>query len=118
MASSVHATLQPAVLHLLWSSPLWADCRHETRRSRPAPVARSAFVGCCSPPDVVVLAVRWYLRLALSYRDAEELLAGRGIQVDHLTIDRWVQRFTPLLADAARPCRSDATEPRGRHGWV
>jgi transposase, IS6 family len=67
---------------------------------------------------VVVLAVRWYLRLALSYRDAEELLAERGIQVDHLTIDRWVQRFTPLLADAARPCRSDATEPRGRHGWV
>jgi transposase, IS6 family len=35
----------------------------------------------------------------------EELLAERGIQVDHVTIDRWVQRFTPLLADAARPCR-------------
>jgi transposase, IS6 family len=54
---------------------------------------------------VVVPAVRWCLRLALSYRDAEELLAERGIQVDHLTIDRWVQRSTPLLADAARPCR-------------
>jgi transposase-like protein len=52
-----------------------------------------------------VLAVRWYLRFALSYRDLEELLAERGIQVDHVTIYRWVQRFTPLLAEAARPCR-------------
>jgi len=40
-----------------------------------------------------------------SYRDVEELLAERGIQVDHVTIYRWVQRFTPLLAEAARPCR-------------
>jgi transposase, IS6 family len=76
-----------------------------TRRSRPAPVARSAFVGFCFPPDVIVLAVRWYLRFALSYRDGEELLAERGIQVDHVTIYRWVQRSTPLLAEAARPCR-------------
>jgi len=35
----------------------------------------------------------------------EELLAERGITVDHVTIYRWVQRFTPLLVDAARPCR-------------
>jgi transposase, IS6 family len=49
--------------------------------------------------------VRWYLRFALSYRDVEELLADRGIDVDHVTIYRWVQRFTPLLAEAARPCR-------------
>jgi len=40
-----------------------------------------------------------------SYRDVEELLAERGIEVDHVTIYRWVQRFTPLLAEAARPCR-------------
>jgi transposase-like protein len=54
---------------------------------------------------VIVLSVRWSLRFALSYRDAEELLAERGIEVDHTTIYRWVQRFTPLLAEAARPCR-------------
>jgi transposase-like protein len=54
---------------------------------------------------VIVLAVRWYLRFGLSYRDVEELLAERGLDVDHVTIYRWVQRFTPLLADAARPCR-------------
>jgi transposase, IS6 family len=52
-----------------------------------------------------VLAVRWYLRFGLAYRDVEELLAERGVEVDHVTIDRWVQRFTPLLADVARPCR-------------
>jgi transposase, IS6 family len=49
--------------------------------------------------------VRWYLRFALSYRDVEELLTERGVQVDHVTVYRWVQRFTPLLAEAARPCR-------------
>ena len=47
-----------------------------------------------------MLAVRWYLRFGLSYRDVEELLAERGIEVDHVSVYRWVQRFTPLLADA------------------
>ncbi|MDQ4102611.1 MAG: IS6 family transposase [Actinomycetota bacterium] len=51
------------------------------------------------------MAVRWYLRYGLSYRDVEELLAERGIAVDHVTVYRWVQRFTPLLIDAARPRR-------------
>jgi transposase, IS6 family len=54
---------------------------------------------------VIVLAVRWYLRFGLSYRDVEELLAERGIDVDHVTVHRWVQRFSPLLADAARFAR-------------
>jgi len=76
-----------------------------TPRVRPDPTARSAFAGFCFPPDVIVLAVRWYLRFGLSYRDVEELLAERGIEVDHVTVYRWVQRFTPLLAEAARPCR-------------
>jgi transposase-like protein len=52
-----------------------------------------------------MLAVRWYLRFGLSYRDVEELLAERGIEVDHVTVDRRVVRFTPLLAEAARLCR-------------
>jgi len=74
-------------------------------RPRRTPVPRSAFAGFRFPPDVIVVAVRWYLRFGLSYRDVEELLADRGLEVDHVTIYRWVQRFTPLLADAARPCR-------------
>ena len=76
-----------------------------TRRPRLASVLRAAFAGFCFPPDVIVLAVRWYLRFAPSYRDVEELLAERGVEVDHVTIYRWVLRFTPLLDDAARPCR-------------
>jgi transposase-like protein len=68
-------------------------------------VPRSAFAGFRFPPDVIVVAVRWYLRFGLSYRDVEELLTERGVEVDHVTVYRWVQRFTPLLADAARPCR-------------
>jgi IS6 family transposase len=48
---------------------------------------------------------RWYLRFGLSYRDLEELLTERGVEVDHVSVYRWVLRFTPLLADAAKPCR-------------
>lgn len=52
-----------------------------------------------------MLAIRWYLRYGLSSRDVEELLNERGIEVDHVTIYRWVQKFTPRLINAARPCR-------------
>jgi transposase-like protein len=55
------------------------------------------------PQEVIAVAVRWYLRYGLSYRDVEELLAERGIEVDHVTIYRWVQTFTPEFIDAARP---------------
>ncbi|GAB3968857.1 hypothetical protein GCM10027615_21630 [Plantactinospora veratri] len=62
----------------------------------------SAFAGFRFPSEVIILAVRWYLRFNLSYRDVEELLVERGVQVDHVTVYRWVQRFLPLLVDAAR----------------
>jgi len=75
------------------------------RRAHQVPASRSSFAGFRFPPDVITIAVRWYLRYGLSYRDVEELLAERGITVDHVTIYRWVQRFTPVLIDAARPCR-------------
>jgi transposase, IS6 family len=71
-----------------------------TRRPRPAPIARSAFAGFRFPPDIIVLAVRWYLPFGLSYRDVQELLAEHGVEVDHVAIYRWVQRFTPLPQNA------------------
>jgi transposase-like protein len=78
-------------------------------RSRPhagsRSVPRSAFAGYRFPPEVITLAVRWYLRFGLSYRDVEELLGERGIEVDHVTIYRWVQRFSPEFAEAARSRR-------------
>src|SRR5918911_574608 len=79
--------------------------RHHPRRG---PSPQSGSTGFRFPPDVITVAVRWYLRYSLSYRDVEELLAERGITVDHVTVYRWVQRFTPLLIDAARPCRHAA----------
>jgi len=63
------------------------------RLIRPIQPPRSAFAGFRFPPEVILVAVRWYLRYGLSYR------------VDHVTLFRWVQRFTPLLVDAARRCR-------------
>jgi transposase-like protein len=80
-----------------------------TMRSRLYPCPRSrpsfAFAGFRFPAEVITLAVRWYLRFGLSYRDVEELLGERGIEVDHVTIYRWVQRFSPEFAEAARSRR-------------
>jgi transposase, IS6 family len=56
----------------------------------PASTPRSAFAGYRFPPEVIALAVRWYLRFGLSYRDVEELLAERAVKVDHVTVYRWV----------------------------
>ena len=65
----------------------------------------SLLAGFRFPREVISLAARWYLRCGLSCRDVEELLAERGIRVDHVTIYRWVRRFTPEFIEAARPGR-------------
>ena len=67
---------------------------------------RSAFAGFRFPPDVVIVAIRWYLRYALSYRDVEELLAERGIAVDHVTVYRW-GRVAPARCHAGAPSEPD-----------
>ena len=74
------------------------------RHRRPIVVQRSAFAGYRFPPEIILLAVRWYRRFGFP-TDVEELLAERGVDVDHVTIFRWVQRFTPELIDPAPPCR-------------
>jgi transposase, IS6 family len=68
----------------------------------------SAPAGYRFPREVIAVGVRWYLRYGLSYRDVEELLAERGVEVDHVTIYRWVQTFTAEFIDAARPARHAA----------
>jgi transposase, IS6 family len=50
-----------------------------------------------SEPAVILMAVGWYLRFSLSYRDVEELLIERGLNTDHVTVWRWVQRYAPEL---------------------
>ena len=52
--------------------------------------------------EIILLCVRWYLRYALSYRDLEEMMAERGLSVDHTTIYRWVQRYAPELEKRCR----------------
>jgi transposase-like protein len=62
---------------------------HQPRLSIPP---QSAFSGFRFPSDAIVVAVRWHLRFGLSYRDIEELLAERGVEVDHVTVYRWGDR--------------------------
>jgi hypothetical protein len=56
--------------------------------SWPVAAPKSAFAGYRLPPEVIVVAVRWYLRFDLSYRDIGELLVERGVEVDHVTVYR------------------------------
>ena len=54
------------------------------------------------PKSVILHAVFFYLRYAVSYRDLEEILAERGVAVDHATLNRWVVKFSPLIAARAQ----------------
>ena len=68
-----------------------------------------AFRGFRFPAEIILWAVRWYLQFPISYRDLELMLADRGVEVDHTTMYRWVQRFAPELEKRMRrhlrPCR-------------
>jgi transposase-like protein len=54
-------------------------------------------------PDVILLCVRRYCRFQLSYRDVEEMMKERGLDVDHPTVFRWVQRYAPEINKRIRP---------------
>jgi hypothetical protein len=69
-------------------------------RSRLWSAPRSAFAGFRFPAEVIVVASRWYMYYRLPFRGIEELLPERSIEVDPMTVYRWVQQFTPLLAGA------------------
>ncbi len=76
--------------------------------------------------EIIVLCVRWYLRYSLSYRDLEEIMAERGLAVDHTTIFRWVQHYAPELEKRCRPhlkdtntsWRVDETSIKIRKTWM
>jgi len=53
-------------------------------------------------PALILCAVRLYLRYSLSLRDVEELLEERGLEADHTTVWRWVQRYGPELEQRLR----------------
>ena len=59
-----------------------------------------SFKGYRYPQEVILQTVRWYLAYSLSTRNLEEMLLERGISVDHSTINDWVLKFSPMLAEA------------------
>jgi transposase, IS6 family len=61
------------------------------------------FKGRQYPGEVIVTAVRWYLRYPLAYEHLSELLAERGLPVDASCIWRWVQAYAPELTKHCRP---------------
>src|SRR5690606_680340 len=60
------------------------------------------FKGVHYPKSVILYAVFFYVRYAVSYRDLEEILGERGVTVDHATLNRWVVKFAPLIAARAQ----------------
>ncbi len=62
----------------------------------------SDFKGRRFPTDIILVCVRWYCRYGISYRDLEEMMAERGVVVDHTTLFRWVQRYAPFMEKRIR----------------
>jgi len=59
--------------------------------------SKDDFKGRHFEAGLMVQAVSWYLRFPLSYRDIEELLPERGLEVDHSAVNRWVRAYAPLI---------------------
>lgn len=61
-----------------------------------------SFAGRHFPKDIILMTVRWYVGYPLSYRNVEELMAERGVKVDHATVNRWVIKYSPELESIFR----------------
>ena len=66
------------------------------------------FKGSHYPKNVILYAVFFYVRYAVSYRDLEEIMAERGVQVDHATLNRWVVKYSPSIAKTAQQKKQPA----------
>lgn len=60
------------------------------------------FKGNHYPKDVILYAVFFYVRYAVSYRDLEEIMTERGVEVDHVTLNRWVIKYASAIAKTAQ----------------
>ena len=85
-----------------------------------------SFKGTHFPKDVILYAVFFYVRYGVSYRDLEEIMEERGVNVDHATLNRWVIRYAPTIAAKAhsqkrntnRSWRMDETYIKVKGKWV
>lgn len=68
------------------------------------------FKGVHYPKSVILYAVFFYVRYGVSYRDLEEIMAERGVDVDHATLNRWVVKFSPSIAARAQSKKRSTTE--------
>ncbi len=69
---------------------------------REQPTVTIDFKGSHFPKSVILYAVFFYVRYGVSYRDLEEIMAERGVEIDHSTLNRWVVKFSPLIAANAQ----------------
>ena len=65
-------------------------------------MSQLTFKGSHFPKCIILQAIFWYLRYSLSYRDIEELMEERGVEVDHSSVQRWVVKYTPILETEIR----------------
>ncbi len=70
------------------------------------------FRGAHYPKDAILYAVYFYVRYGVSYRDLEEILEERGVHFDHSTLNRWVIRYSPMIAEAAKKSKRTASNSR------
>ena len=85
-----------------------------------------SFKGKHYPKDVILFAVFFYVRYAVSYHDLEEIMKERGVDADHATLHRWVIEYGPLLAEeaqkrkrqAASSWRMDETYTKVKGQWM
>ncbi len=69
-----------------------------------------SFKGSQFEKSIILQCVRWYLRYPVNYRQLEEIMKERGIEVDHSSINRWVLKFTPQLESNYRQKKRPVTD--------
>jgi putative transposase len=90
------------------------------------PIMPVDFKGNHFPKSVILFAVFFYVRYGVSYRDLEDIMAERGVEIDHATLNRWVVKFSPLIAanaqvrkkPTAQSWRMDETYIKVRGKWA
>jgi len=74
------------------------------------------FSGRHFPKDIILMTVRWYVAYPLSYRNLEEIMLERNVQVDHSTLNRWVIQYAPELENIFRKQQKKNGQLKLAHG--
>ncbi len=103
----IPAVEQPDAVRVVQEKAERLDKVKGVAQKRPKPALTietpAPFKGRHFQAEIIVVCLRWYLRYSLSYRALEEMLAERGLKVDHSTISRWVLAYAPELEKRVKP---------------